>query len=474
MTTSVKNIVKSISASVLANGVNMMFSVLLVLVVPKAVGVVEYSYWQLYTFYASYVGFFHFGWADGIYLKFGGKNYDDLDEKYFNTQFWLLFFMEVIIAIAMVGLASICISDSNKTFIISMIGVCCILQLPRVLLQYLMQTTNRITEYAKNQILEKVIYAITVISLLIVGIRKYEILIFADLLSKLVTLLCLMYLCRNIVFRKITGVWQGIKAAAQNISIGSKLLLSNIASMLITGVVRNAVENCWSVEVFGRVSLTMTVSNLLMVFIGAVSIVMYPLLKNLSEKTMIVLYSNLRCMLMVPVLGMLLCYYPAKCILSAWLPQYAESLRYMALLFPMCVFESKMSMLITTYLKALRKERSIMKVNIMSMSITLMFTILFSYILHHLTLSIALLTFALALRSILGEITLAKSLKVIVYKDIIWEVTLAIVFIMSSWILNSWISTVIYAVVYVCYLIYKKNDIKLAVKQAKNYIGDVQ
>ena len=63
MNIKVKGIVKNLSASVVANGVNMLLSVLLVLVVPKAVGVLEYSYWQLYTFYASYVGFFHFGWA---------------------------------------------------------------------------------------------------------------------------------------------------------------------------------------------------------------------------------------------------------------------------------------------------------------------------------------------------------------------------------------------------------------------------
>ena len=36
-------------------------------------------------------------------------------------------------------------------------------------------------------------------------------------------------------------------------------------------------------------------------------------------------------------------YYPIKLILSTWLPQYADSLRYMALLFPICIYESKMS-----------------------------------------------------------------------------------------------------------------------------------
>ena len=83
---------KNLSYTVLANGTNTLVSMVLVLFVPKVLGVTEYAYWQLYLFYASYVGFFHLGWADGVYLKFGGKEYESLDKQYFNTQFWLLTF----------------------------------------------------------------------------------------------------------------------------------------------------------------------------------------------------------------------------------------------------------------------------------------------------------------------------------------------------------------------------------------------
>ena len=88
---------KNLSYTVLANGTNTLVSMVLVLFVPKVLGVTEYAYWQLYLFYASYVGFFHLGWADGVYLKFGGKEYESLDKQYFNTQFWLLTFAEVIL-----------------------------------------------------------------------------------------------------------------------------------------------------------------------------------------------------------------------------------------------------------------------------------------------------------------------------------------------------------------------------------------
>lgn len=46
----------------------------------------EYGYCQLHLFYSSYVGFLHFGWNDGIYLRYGGKNYIELDKKLFFFQ----------------------------------------------------------------------------------------------------------------------------------------------------------------------------------------------------------------------------------------------------------------------------------------------------------------------------------------------------------------------------------------------------
>ena len=40
-------IVKNLSYSVLANGTNTLISMILVLIVPKILGVTEYAYWQL-------------------------------------------------------------------------------------------------------------------------------------------------------------------------------------------------------------------------------------------------------------------------------------------------------------------------------------------------------------------------------------------------------------------------------------------
>lgn len=463
----VGGMIKNLSYSVLANGTNTAVSMILVLFVPKILGVKEYSYWQLYLFYASYVGFFHFGWADGVYLKFGGKKYKDLDKGYFHSQFWLLTMFEMILAVIFGVITYFFCDDSNKEVVLLAVSVCCVLQIPRTFLQYLLQTTNRIVDYARNYLLEKIVYAVLVIGFLIAGVRKFEVLIGADLFARCLTLLLLSRECKDIVCGKVIDWKNGIKEAWDNISIGIKLMIANIAGQLLIGIVRFAIENHWSVEVFGKVSLTITASNLLLAFISAVSIVIYPMLKNMDADHYVEIYTKMRNILMIFVLGLLAVYYPSRVVLSWWLPKYAESLQYMALLFPMCVFESKLTLLISTYLKALRKEKQFMIINWISVGITLVGTGITVYIMNNLTLAIAMLPVLMGIRCCIGETLLSKGLQFSLWKDMIAEYILAFGFIIISWNMQSWISTALYLAMYLLYLFWKKTFLKNIVAEVK-------
>lgn len=453
-------IAKNLSYSVLANGTNTLVSLILVLFVPKILGVKEYSYWQLYLFYASYVGFFHFGWADGVYLKFGGKKYEDLDKGYFHSQFWLLTAFEIILAGVFAVVTLVLDIEANKEVVLLAVALCCILQIPRTFLQYLLQTTNRIVDYARNYLLEKIVYAVLVIAFLALGVRSFEVLIGADLFARALTLILLSRECKDIVKGKMWDIKTAVVEAWDNISIGIKLMIANIAGQLLVGIVRFAIENHWSIETFGKVSLTITASNLLLAFISAVSVVIYPMLKNMDQEHYSDTYKKMRNILMLAVLGLLVIYYPAKEVLSWWLPKYAESLRYMALLFPMCVFESKLTLLISTYLKALRKEKQYMIINWSVILITAVCTGVTVYIMDSLVLSIAMLPVLMGIRCCLGEMILMKDLHISIWRDILAEFVLAFLFIIVSWNIDSWLSMLIYFVAYIIYMVWKKDTIK--------------
>lgn len=469
MNSKVKGILKNFSYSFAANITSTLISMVLVAFVPKLLGQTEYSYWQLYVFYTGYVGFFHFGLADGIYLRYGGKEYDEVPKPLFHFQFWTLVCCEILLAIVMSLFVIFLIPNSDKILILLLTALCCVLVLPRTMLQYVLQGTNRIKEYARNLMIEKVIYGSLVVIVLALGFRNYEYLLLADIIAKAVTLFTMCLSCKDIVIQTTVSFKEGIREVWNNISVGIKLMFSNIAGMLIVGIVRFSIEQVWSVETFGKVSLSMSVSNLMMLFITAVSVVMFPLLKRTPQEKWADNYKLMRNILVIPLLGLLVLYYPAKVILSAWLPQYEESLRYMALMFPMCLYEGKMSMLINTYMKAMRMEKQMLLVNLISVTLSVLSTGLVIFLLKDLVLSVVSIMVLLAFRCILAELILAKRLSLKVGTDIVLEVLMTALFVVSNWFINNWLC-VVYAVGYLVYVFIRRKSILPMVQTVKGML----
>ena len=408
MNTKLRNILENITYTFTANILTMLISIIMTLILPKFLGVTDYSYYQLYIFFISYVGFFHFGWIDGIYLKIGGMEYNDLEKSNYVTQFWMLNVLEIIIAAIISIFALFIIKNIDKSFVLISTSVCGVITILRTYLLFILQSTNRIKEYAKYTRVDRFIYFALVIVFLFLGFKNYKIILYIDIFSKLVALVLCANKMKDIVFGKLNISKNTLLEIFENISIGIKLMLANIASTLIIGVVRFGIQKNWDIETFGKISLTLNISNLLMTFINAVAVIMFPLLRREEESNLPKIYVILRNTLMIFLYMMLIFYYPIKLILSTWLPQYADSLRYMALLFPICIYESKMSMLINTYLKSFRKEKSMLIINTISLILSLILTILSVFILNNLTWAILSIVFLLGFRCVIGELYLYK------------------------------------------------------------------
>lgn len=461
-------LIKNISYTITSNLISLFVSILVVAIVPKLIGVEEYGYWQLFIFYASYVGFMQFGWNDGIYLRYGGSDYAKLDKKLFFSQFWMLVISQIIIAsIIIVGSSLLFLNNVEMQFIFAMVSICTIVSGTRAMLLFILQGTNRIKEYAQITILDRLIYCSLITLFVVIGIREFQLMITADLMGRSISLLYAMFCCRDVVFRKISTFYFSFRETLKNISVGIKLMFSNISSMLIIGVVRFGIERSWNVSTFGKVSLTLSVSSLMMVFINAIGIVLFPILRRTDEKKLPDIYKTLRDFLMVILLGVLIIYYPLRVILTAWLPKYVDSLMYMALVFPMCIFEGKMALLINTYLKTLRKEKLMLKINLVSLSFSIIMTFITIVLLKNLNLAIASIVIILAFRCVLAEIFLTKILKIKLYKDVCLELIVTLIFILTGWFVNSWLVALLYVIVYIIYLIIKRNDIIRSIRNIK-------
>lgn len=461
------NFIKNFSYTISSNLISMLITALIILVIPKLISFDDYGYWQLYLFYSSYVGLFHFGWIEGIYLRYGGANYKELDNKLFFSQFIMFVFFQLILMFIFLTIAYFFITNNEKVFIFSMITFYMFITNTSYMLIYILQTTNRIKDFALITIIDRIIYCCLIISLISFSLVDYKLFIVADLVGKTFGLIYAMYACRNIVFNKLSTFYFTFKEIIENISIGMKILFANIASMLIIGFVRIGIEKTWNVATFGKISLILSISNFLMLFINAIGLIMFPLLKRTNIKNLPYLYILIRNLLIPLLLGCLLLFYPVKILLTLWLPEYSGSFIYMVMLFPILVFEGKTALLLNTYFKTMRLEKLIFKINIVSLILSIMLTLVFTSIFMNLTLTILSIVITLAFRSALGEVYLLRKLGVKFFKDIFWELFIITCFVLTGWYLEPFLAFIIYLLLYTLYFIFKKEDVYNSINNLK-------
>lgn len=464
-----KNFYRGFSYTVFANLFSVVISTALILIIPRYLGLHEYGLWQLYIFYSSYISYLSLGITDGAYLRYGGQEYKNLKKPVFVSQFWLLVLFDVVATGFIFGLAYFFIEDVDRQFIIGLVCVSGILTVPRSLLTFMMQATNRIQQNALTIIVERSIYFIIVIGLLLSGSQSYLLMISADLIGKLFSIVYAIIQMKEMVIGKFASFTHTFKEVFINMNVGVKLLIANLSSLLIIGIVRFGIEQKWGVTTFAQVSLTLSISNMIMIFINSIGLILFPILKRVKENDLREIYINLREILTFVLLILLLSYYPINLFLSVWLPEYQDSLKYMILLFPMIIFESKIVLLTNTYLKTMRQEVSMLVINMSVVALSGIFTVFFVMILESITLAVLSITILLFIKANVSEHHLSKLLGINFKKLSFIELIITFIFIIATWYFNLVISSVVCLIMLSFYFIFRRYNILKAVNYLRKF-----
>lgn len=462
-----KDIIRRIFAAFFSNAFGFLVSCLIILIVPKFITTEQYGYFQLYIFYTGYIGFINFGWPEGLLLRYGGQSYNTLDRKSLKTQYELFSVFSSGVG-TMICIVALLTSKGDRTFVWLGVGLCIVIYLPRAFLQVLLHMTNRTVEYARGILIEKTVYFIGVAAVILSGLRSFYWLIISEMLGRLAASIYIMRTCSDILYAQRAPWRTQVQEIGENIRAGIQLMLANLIGLFLIGTVRQAIEWRWDVETFGKISFTLSISNLLMILIRSIAIVFFPVLKTISVHKLAPIYKTFRIGLMVLLFAMLAIYFPAAKILSAWLPSYEQSLRYMAILFPMCIFECRMSLLIESYMKALRMERKLLLVNLASVIVGIGLSGLTVFIWGNLELAVLSILVLVGLRCIGAELLLAPRLNLNYRLDTIVELLMIVGFIYSSWFVGGLRGAVIYVAIFIGYLLVKRKDIKGCVEKIKS------
>lgn len=460
-----KSFIKNVSFAFIANIISLVTSITIVFILPKFIGVTQYSYYQLYIFYASYIGFCGIGWVDGIQLRYAGKYYDKLNKPLIFSELKIFCIIEILCSISIILITYFLHPEINKAFVYVAVALCVVIYNPRAFLHNLLQITGHIKEYTFNIIIEKSIHITITLLGIILGKGNFVWFVISELLGRFCGAIYIYIICQDMYVREKIPKSILLKDIKLNITSGLILTFSNIASMLIIGIIRQFIITFWSVETFGKISLTLSVSGFILVFINSIAIVFFPFLKRCPKENFKYIYRKARTTITVILLGFLILYLPIKIVMSYWLPQYIDSLKYMAILLPMCLYESKASLLTTTYMKALRMEKTMLYINIAFVTLSFIAAFLISKIFHQLNYMILLILAIVMFRYIVSEIILKKQIKIDIYKDMLLEILLTFVFIFTAWIFSDIKGLIIYLITYLVYLSFKYKDLMLINKQ---------
>ena len=184
-----KQLFKNMIISVIAQGVSLLTSTLLMLLIPKILSIYNYSQYQSYALYIGYVGIILFGILDGIILRYSKYDYDKLDKNNMRFQFIAILIICIFWAVIMIFVA---IMMKNRLIIFLGIGI--VIKNIYTFCSYIFQLTNRIYNYALIVIVDRLIYALCIIVIVYFKLNKYEYIVCADLFSDLITIIaCVVF-----------------------------------------------------------------------------------------------------------------------------------------------------------------------------------------------------------------------------------------------------------------------------------------
>ena len=457
-------ILKNASISIIAQLISLFTSFILGFIVPKFIDMYQYSYWQTYLLYVGYVGIFHFGLLDGLMLRYSQYDYEELDKRKIRTQFKLLLFISCFFAIVVSVVAFILLSEAYRTIIV-IVGIAIIIKNYFTYTSYTFQLTNRISKYAILIIIQRLIYAIIIVLLLILKVNNFIFYCFADLVADFISILIMSTQNKGLYFGETDRLKVGIHEFKTNISAGVWILIANFSSMFIIGSAKMITQFKWDEITFGKVTFGFSVSNIFLTFVSAISIVLFPSLKRMKVEDLPNLYENIRNSISPILFTSLICFFPGSIILSNWLPKYKESLLYLGILLPIIVFDSKIGLLTNNYFKAYRKEKKMLIINLFCIAIGIILFIFSAFVINSLDALLFSVIIIIMMRSIISEISVMKLIDKLRLRDYVIEVIMIVVFILSARYMTILKGFIVYLVSIMVYMIiYRKNIYKIVTK----------
>lgn len=424
------------------------------LVVPKLLSVEDYGYLQLFMLYGSYVGILHFGFIDGILIRWAGKQLADVKHE-IGGALKFLFIEQLLIIVPMLIIS--CFIDVSFRFIIISILIYAFFVNLTTFFNFTAQAVKKFKILTTMNVLRSISAIILIIIvLLFFGLNKYYYVIMAQIFSLIIILFFfILYFRKYIFYSKSTEFWSLIDYGKKNISIGIFVLLGNFSAVLLLTIDRLIVSTNFTINEFAIYAFALTFTGIIYIFISAISQVFFPHLAGVHDEKKNKLQNYLKPALIISWAAILTIYFPGVKFIEFYLPQYISSLPIMKVLLSTIGFGAVIQILQINYYKAYKKQKIYFFITIIMIGVSFLLNVLAITFFRSL-LSVAGATLiSFGLWFVINEIVLKKIIKQ-KWKELIRSLTAICCYIFIFFVIDYYLEDflhqmIIYIILYIIF-----------------------
>lgn len=351
-------------------------------ILPKELSIEDYAYYRVYLLYIAYAGFFHFGFVNGIYLKYGNLDVNQIPKKIFRTY---SYFMVLMQALAVVGLAAALFvggffMEAEKVVAFAFV----VINIPLINIKWFYSSINQFTKRfvidSYVTFLQNILNLAMVLFVILFRWYDYRIL--------LVILTICNFLCMVIAMGQNKQILWGRREPLGEVGIpaliksGFFLMLSEFIGLIILGIDSMFVDNLFSQTDFAMYSFAVSVIAVIYTLITVVSNLIYPYLVRVSEEKYAEYYALMSDTLTVVSVFSMLSFYVAEFAILKWLGKFTPSITVIAILFGTIVFRALITLVCGNYFKVLKMIKAYTENNVFAIAISFILNVA-AYLLFH-------------------------------------------------------------------------------------------
>jgi O-antigen/teichoic acid export membrane protein len=338
---------KNLSKVFSVNIVVMLIGIVSALLIPAFLDIKEYSVLKTYTLYTSYIGMLAFGFIDGVYIKYGGKDESNINSKQFKNEHNFLLVMQTTIMMLFVGVSVFI--NNNILFYFSLTI------LPFTLVGFFklfFQATSNFNSYVWISVSNSLIVFALNIGLVILGINDG----YAFIIVNIVSYYLIFIFLEIIHFKKYKSLKSEVNKPElfQNFRVGIFILIGNLSSVFFYATDRWFVKFTLSSEDFAFYSFAISMMGIISVMVNAITTTFYPYLSRGFEEEKI---KKLKVYLLLIGTYSSGAYFVFSMVVNIFMNKYIPSLSIIGILFAGYPAIIVINALLINLYKAQKKEK---------------------------------------------------------------------------------------------------------------------